>query len=254
MEISPISASFLESTVQNNLFDGGSFLIIQESKVVGVLTNLRQNVTRVCESISDGNSFQSGNGTFVVLGFSENLLSDGWSVFSSVALSKNVEWMISFEFELVEASCRGGEQFFESIVKIISNTGHVGAVDFRDCFGVVIWLIHIKGLIGITETSSDGLVNKNNVVVFGPTVIVFFDIIGLHVGSSESEGAQLEEITELTWGARSSIEPENDWVISDFRLCGVLSSIEHEGEYWVSLVNIEISGSDNAIVEVGIDV
>jgi hypothetical protein len=42
------------------------------------------------------------------------------------------------------------------------------------------------------------LVDKDNVVVFGPAVVVSFDIVGLHVGSGESEGAQLKEISELT--------------------------------------------------------
>ncbi len=192
----------------------------------------------MCESISDRNSFQSSNGTIVVLGFSKNLLSNRWGIFSSVALSENVERMIRFEFELVETSCRCSKQFFESIIKIISNASHVSAVYFWNCVNVLVWLFHIKRFIGITEPSTDRLVNKNNVVILGPTIIIFFYIVRLHVSSRQSEGSQLKQITELTWGTRTSIQPENYWVLSYLALCSVLSSVKHKGEDWVSFVNI----------------
>ena len=172
-------------------------MIVQKSEVVGVFSDLGQDVTGMSESVSNGDSFQSSDGTVVVLGFSQDFFSDGRGVFASITLSENVESMIAFEFELVETACRSGEQFLEGVVKIISNASHVCAINFWNCIDIVIRFSHVERFIGITEAGSDWLVNEDNVVLFGPAVVISLDIVGLHVGSSESEGTQFKEITEL---------------------------------------------------------
>ena len=106
--------------------------------------------------------------------------------------------MVVLEFELVETSGRAGEQFFEGIVKVISNACHICAINFRSFINIVIGLRHVERFVSITEPSSNWLVNKNYVVLLRPTVVVFLDIIWLHVCSSKSECTQLKEITELT--------------------------------------------------------
>ena len=160
--------------------------------------------------------------------------------------------MIAFEFELVQTAWGSCKQFLEGVVKIISNTTHVCAVNFWNYFDIVIRFSHVERFISITESGSNWLVNEDYVVLFGPAVVISLDIVGLHVGSSEPEGTQLKEITELTWWAGASIEPEDDWVIGDFAFGCVLPSVEHEGKDWVSFVYIQVSCFNDSIVEIRI--
>ena len=99
MKVSPVFTSFLESTVKDNLFDGWSLLIIQKSEVIGVLTNLGQDVTWMSETVTDSNTLQTSDSAVVILSFSEDFLSDGWGIFTSVTFTKYVERMAGFKFK-----------------------------------------------------------------------------------------------------------------------------------------------------------
>ena len=99
VKISPIFTSLLESTVKDNLFDGWSLLIIQKSEVVSVLTNLGQDVTWMSETVTDSNTLQASDSAVVILSFSEDFLSDGWGIFTSVTFTKYVERMARFKFK-----------------------------------------------------------------------------------------------------------------------------------------------------------
>lgn len=97
-------------------------MVIDKAEVVGELTDLRQNVSRVSETVTDGDSLETSDGAVVVLSFSQDFLSDGWSVLASVAFTEDVERMVILELELVQTARLGQEEFLESVVEVVSNT------------------------------------------------------------------------------------------------------------------------------------
>ncbi len=101
MQIVPVSSSFLESTVEDDLLDSGSLLIIEEAHVVGILAHLLENSSGMGETVSNGDAFESSDSAVVVLGFSENLLSNGRSVLACIALPENDQFMTGLELELI---------------------------------------------------------------------------------------------------------------------------------------------------------
>lgn len=119
------------------------------------------------------------------MGFSQNFLPDGRGILASVTFTENYQLMTWLEFKLIQATIVVFKQLLQSVVKVISDATHVGAENILD------------GLVGITQPSSDGLVNKNYVEVFGPAVIISYDVVWLHVGCDESVRSALEEVAQL---------------------------------------------------------
>lgn len=97
MEVVPKSESVLVSGVDDHLFDSGSFLVVKESKIVGVLASHSEDIVRMGEAISNGNTFKTGKESLVVLGFSDNLFSNSWGIFSTIAFSENDKMMVSLD-------------------------------------------------------------------------------------------------------------------------------------------------------------
>ncbi len=155
------------------------------------------------EAVSDGDAFESGDGAVVVLGFSEDFLSDGRGILACIALSENDYLMAGLELELIETACTIFKEFFQGNIKVIGDTSHIGTIDI------------LESLISISQASTNRLIDKDHVVVFGPAVIISDDIIGLHVGSDESVGSTFEEVTELAGGTGAAVEPEDDGVVGD---------------------------------------
>jgi hypothetical protein len=52
------------------------------------------------------------------------------------------------------------------------------------------------------------LINKYYVILFGPAVVVLYDVIRLHVAGYDSVWTEFEEVAELTGRARASVEPD----------------------------------------------
>ena len=137
MKISPILFSFLESSIQNYLFNGWSLLIIKQSKIVCELSNLRHDCSWMSESISNSNTFQSCKESLIILCLFKNLLSDGWGIFTAITLSKNNKWLIGFKFELTETSWWILIKFFQSSIKICRNTIHWSTINiFESLIGI----------------------------------------------------------------------------------------------------------------------
>lgn len=129
MKISPILSSFLESAIQNYLFNGWSLLIIKKSKIVCELSNLGHDCSWMGESISNSNTFQSCKESLIILCLFKNFLSDGRSIFTSITLSKNNKWLVGFDFELTETSRWILIKFFQSSIKICGNAVHWSTIN-----------------------------------------------------------------------------------------------------------------------------
>ena len=107
--------------------------------------------------------------------------------------------------------------------------------------------------IGIAETGSDRLVDKEDIVVDCPGVVVSHYLPGSHVGRFDKIGSQLHKIAKLAGGARPSVEPNDGGHIFEFVLAESFLSIEDEGQPGPSLVDVEVSAVDNSGVVVGRD-
>lgn len=171
MRIVPVSSSFLEGAVEDDLLDGGSLLVIEEAHVVGVLAHLLEDGSRMGETVSNCDAFESSDSAVVVLGFSENLLSNGRSVLACIALPENDQLMTGLELELIQTSGTIFKEFLQRNIEVVGDTGHIGTIDI------------LKSLIGIPQASANRLINKDHVVVFSPAVVISDDIVRLHVGS-----------------------------------------------------------------------
>jgi len=121
------------------------------------------------EAISYGDSFQPSQETFVVFSLSQYLLADSWSVFATIALSKNKQRMLSFDSKFLETSIGVLIQLSESFIEIICQLSHIGHIGLR-----------IAG-VGVAESCSHWLVNKNNIVVSDPRIFIANDIESFRV-------------------------------------------------------------------------
>jgi hypothetical protein len=72
------------------------------------------------------------------------------------------------------------------------------------------------------------LINKYYVILFGPAVVVLYDVIRLHVAGYDSVWTEFEEVAELTGRARASVEPDQERILCDLSFGCVLSSVKHE--------------------------
>lgn len=134
------------------------------------------------------------------------------------------------------------EELFQGDVEVLADAFHISAIDVFDSF------------VGVAESGADGLVNKHDVVVFGPGVIVSRYLVWLHVAGDESEGAEFEEVAELAGGAGAAVEPDEDGDVGELRLWSVLFAVEDELEDGVAFVDVEVASAYGAVVEVGFDV
>lgn len=242
VQVSPEFSSVLESSVQDNLFNGRTLLIVQKTKIVGILSNLWQNSWGMGKTVSNGNTLQACDGAVIILSFSQNLFSNGWSVLTSITLSENDKRMTWLELQQTEASRWIFEQLFQSVVEVISHTCHVGAVYV------------LYGLISKSQTCSDRLINKDHIVVFGPWVVVFLNVVWLHVGCNKTIWPAFKQVSKLWRWTWSTIEPENNWIVCDLAFRSILPAIKDKRKNWVTLVNVKISRSDNAIIEIRVNI
>lgn len=79
------------------MFNGHSFLIVNESKVIGIFSCLCEDEIRMGESISDSYSLQTCDFALILELLIFYFLTDSWGIFSSITLSKNKDRMISWE-------------------------------------------------------------------------------------------------------------------------------------------------------------
>lgn len=134
------------------------------------------------ESITNSHSFQPSEEAFVFFGLSQNLLSNGRCVLSTIALSKNKKRMFAFNTYLLEASHRILVKFIQGCIEIVGQLSHISNIG-----------LGIAGIC-VAETCSDGLVNKNYVIISHPRIVVAYDIEGLGITGCEPERTELKEV------------------------------------------------------------
>lgn len=182
VEISPGSNSILESSIHDHLFNLGSFLIINKTKIVSIFTDFRENEVRVSESITNTDTFKSFKESSIFLLFFD-FLSNGRSILTSITFSEDEEFLIRRNIKLFETSIIGLIEFFKSEVEIFSNLIHWCTV----C--TLSW--SIVGRVSVTETCANGLIHEKNIVLFCPCVLVLHEFVGVLVGGFDMVGTQL---------------------------------------------------------------
>lgn len=92
-----------------------------------------------------------------------DLLSDGRCVFTCITLSEDEEGHVSSNSYLFEASIDVVIEFIQGVVEISGNIIHA--------FDIGTGMVRV----GVAETSSNGLINKDDVVLLYPGEIVLYD-------------------------------------------------------------------------------
>lgn len=215
VEFSPVSEPVLVGRVHDDVLNGGSFLVVDESKVVGVLSSLGEDEVRMGEAIADADSLQPRQKSLLLL-LSLDLLSNSRSVLPSVTLSEHEQRLIPSDSHLLEASIRLGVELRERIVKIIGDFFHILAV-----WTGMRW-------IGVAHAGSNGLINEDYIVLFDPGVVILHDFVGRHGGGSDEMRPELHEVAELTGGAWSAVQPDDGGVILECIPRCALPAVEDE--------------------------
>jgi hypothetical protein len=228
MQVSPIFIQLLVGSIESILLNLGSLLVIDQSEVVGILAHHRQGAEGMGKSITNGHSLKAGQEPLIILGLVGNLQTDGRSVLSTVALSEDEEGMLSTDVDSLEAAIGVVVELLQGEVEIIGKVGLVGHVDIRE------------GRIGIGETCSDGLVNKDDVVILYPGVVIPDYLIRTLGRFGDPEWPQFHQVTQLTRGSRSTIEPEDSGDSIDLAPLESLLSVEDEAEGRATLVHLQV--------------
>ena len=99
----PISHPLLVGSVEDDVLDHHSFLVVNKAQIKGILSGMVQNSHRMGKAIPNCHSLQPCD-LFLASCFLQLQLScNGWSIFSCITLSKNEERLISCNTQLVEA-------------------------------------------------------------------------------------------------------------------------------------------------------
>jgi hypothetical protein len=89
--------------------------------MIGVRSNLRKDLIRESETITNSNSFQTCQKSSFLFSLN-NFSGNGWSILASVALSKDNEWIGSRDREVESAKASlSVVEFIESSIEISSN-------------------------------------------------------------------------------------------------------------------------------------
>lgn len=153
------------------------------------------------KTISNTNSLQSSNKSSVIYLLTFNFLGNCWSIFSCITFTKDKEWMVSSNSKFVEASLWSLIKLNQCIPKIIGHIRHIFTVD--------IW----EAGVGIAQACSNWLINKQDIIILDPGVIILDNFIRSHYGWLYKVGTKLHEIAQLTGRSWSSIKPDNCRVI-----------------------------------------
>lgn len=182
------------------------------------------------KAITDGHSLETSQEPLIVLGLVGDLQSDSRCVFPTVTLSEDEEGMLAADIDSLKAAIRVVVELPKSEVEIISKVGLVGHVDVRE------------SRIGIGEACSDGLINKDDVVILDPSVIIPDDLIGTLGGFDDPERTQFHQVAELTRRTRASIEPKYSGDGIDLTPLESLLSVEDEPQGRSALIHLKVPG------------
>jgi hypothetical protein len=238
VEIFVVAVSVLVGCVEDVLLNLRTFLVVQQAEVICVLAHHRESVEGRGETIPDRHAFQASEESFVVLGLSQDLFSDSRCVLTAVALSEDEKGAAAGDAQYIEAAFAVLVEFLEGLVEVVGQLAHVGNVG-----------VGVAG-VGIAETGAHGLVHEQDVVVAGPCVLVAGDGEGSGVSGADVERAELEEVSKLTGGTGSSVEPDDGGDTLELFLGGAFLAEEEEGECGASLVDAEVARHDSAVVVV----
>lgn len=124
--------------------------------------------------------------------------------------------MIASYVKILETAIRVVVELLESVVEISSDLVHI----FR---------IYVRVIgVCVAQSCADRLVHKQNVVILRPGVFVASDIIGTSFAFANPEGAELHQITQLTSGTWSSVEPDDGGDCVELFSVDALLAIEDE--------------------------
>ena len=100
----PISHPLLVGSVQDDVLNHHSFLVVDKTQIKGILSSMLQYPHGMSEAITNRHSFQPCDLFITTELFQLYFGSNCWSVLSCVALPKNEERFISCDAQLVETA------------------------------------------------------------------------------------------------------------------------------------------------------
>jgi len=82
--------------------------------------------------------------------------------------------------------------------------------------------------ISVAESGSYRLVDKQQVVLLHPCIVIPDDLVGLGSVGHYPERPELHEVAELARRTRTSVEPDKCWILLNIRQLGSLFTVEDE--------------------------
>ena len=111
----------MSRSVDQDLFQLGPLLGIDQAQVVGVSSHFRQDFVGMSETISDGDPLETSQKTSLIDIFSD-LLGDGRDILPSIALTKDNQRIGSGDVEVVAVKASlAFVELVQSLVEILSH-------------------------------------------------------------------------------------------------------------------------------------
>ena len=186
VKVVPQFSLLLKGSIDDDLLNFGSLLIIDQTHIVCILTHHRQSLIWESKPISNGNTFQSCQPSLIVLCLLNNLHGNCRGIFSGVTFPKYYQMMVWLEPEFIEATVRGLIELFEGGIEIICHILHAGGIDIGEC------------RVGVAQPSPHRLIDKKHIEVIHPRVFVLHNLVGRQVNRANKVRAQFHEISQLT--------------------------------------------------------
>ena len=114
---------------------------------------------------------------------SSNFLGNGGHVLACIAFTEDNEVLAGGEIKFLEAAICVIIKIAQSYPEVIGNISHGFTVNVR------------KIGVSVAEAGSYGLINKQDIILSSPSVIISDDLVGLHVSGLDEVGSQLHEVT-----------------------------------------------------------
>lgn len=149
-----------------------------EVVLVGEVTERTDDVVGDSETINDTNTLEVED--VVLLDGSSN---DGGNVLSCIRFTEEEEGRLRGKTDLIETTVGGVVELVEGEEELFSN--------------LVLVLRNFGSRVSIRDTSTDGLINEDNVVVIDPRVRVGGEVESTVGGLVDVERTRFVEVTEL---------------------------------------------------------
>lgn len=183
----------LELGSVDGLLGGGSnletVLVLGSSSEVVLVSKFTEgtnDIVRNSETINNTNTLEVEN---VVL--LDSLSNNGRDVLSCIRFTEKEERRLRGKTDLIETTTGGVVELVEGIEELLSN--------------LILVLGNFRRGVSIRDTSTDRLINKEDIVRVGPSVLVGGEVESTVGGLVDMERTRFVEVTELGRATRTTV-------------------------------------------------